>query len=38
VIGAQYISYTLTLGGNGSFNVNWSPENTPGTRDILLVE
>jgi Flp pilus assembly protein TadG len=38
VIGSQYISYTLTLGGNGAFNVNWSPDTTPGTRDILLVE
>lgn len=38
VIGAQYISYTLTLGGNGAFNVNWTPDVTPGTRDIMLVE
>ncbi len=38
VIGAQYISYTLTLGGNGMFQVNWSPDTTPGSRDILLVE
>lgn len=38
VIGAQYISYTLTLGGNGLFKVDWSPDTTPGSRDILLVE
>lgn len=38
VIGAQYISYTLTLGGNGVFKVDWSPDTTPGSRDILLVE
>lgn len=38
VLGSQYISYDLTLGGNGGFNVNWTPNTTPGTRDIWLVE
>lgn len=38
VIGAQYISYNLVLGGNGSFSVSWKPNTTPGTRNILLVE
>lgn len=37
-IGAQYISYDLVLGGNGFFKCSWSPDLTPGTRDILLVE
>ncbi|HJZ59073.1 MAG TPA: pilus assembly protein TadG-related protein [Gemmataceae bacterium] len=38
VIGSQYISYDLTVGGNGTFRVDWTPDLTPGTRDILLVE
>jgi hypothetical protein len=37
-IGSQYISDTLTLGGNGSFNVNWNPAIIPGIRSIYLVE
>ena len=37
-IGSQYISDTLKLGGNGSYFCSWSPDLTPGTRDILLVE
>ena len=38
VIGAQYISKDLILGGNGSMNIAWSPGLTPGKREILLVE
>jgi len=38
VVGSQYISYDLTLGGNGGFNVVWTPNTVPGTRDIWLVE
>ena len=38
VLGSQYISYDLTLGGNGGFAVNWTPNTVPGTRDIWLVE
>jgi hypothetical protein len=37
-IGSQYISYTLNLGGNGTYFCSWSPDITPGTREILLVE
>src|SRR5262249_37070616 len=33
-IGSQYISDTLTLGGNGTFNVNWDPNVVPGIRQI----
>ena len=38
VIGSQYISYRLNLGGNGKYFCSWDPNLTPGTRDILLVE
>jgi hypothetical protein len=37
-IGSQYISYDLVLGGNGNYYCSWSPDLTPGTREILLVE
>ena len=37
-IGSQYISDTLTLGGNGSFNVSWDPNLIPGIRQCWLVE
>ncbi len=37
-IGSQYISYDLKLGGNGTYFCSWSPDLTPGTREILLVE
>ncbi len=37
-IGSQYISDTLTLGGNGTFNVDWNPNLTPGIRQVWLVE
>ena len=38
VIGAQYISKSLVTGGNGSFSVNWSETDTPGVRQLHLVE
>jgi len=37
-IGSQYISNTLALGGNGSFNVDWNPAVVPGVRQVWLVE
>ena len=37
-IGSQYISDLLKLGGNGTFNVDWSPTLVPGIRQIWLVE
>jgi hypothetical protein len=38
VIGAQYISYDVNLGGNGGFTVNWNPQATARTRLINLME
>src|SRR5580765_579921 len=38
VIGSQYISYNLTVNGNGNFNVSWNPNTTGRTRLIGLVE
>jgi hypothetical protein len=38
VIGSQYISYDLTLGGNGNYLVSWRPDLTAPTRMIYLVE
>jgi hypothetical protein len=37
-IGSQYISYDLVLGGNGTYYCSWTPDITPGTREVLLVE
>jgi hypothetical protein len=37
-IGSQYISYDLVLGGNGTYFCSWSPDITPGTREVMLVE
>jgi hypothetical protein len=37
-IGSQYISDTLTLGGNGTFKVDWNPTVVPGVRCVWLVE
>jgi len=37
-IGSQYISDTLTLGGNGTFKVDWNPTVVPGIRQVWLVE
>lgn len=38
VIGSQYISYNVVLGGNGGFAVNWNPNLAGRTRYIYLVE
>ena len=38
LIGAQYISRSLVTGGNGSFRVDWNAADTPGVRQLLLVE
>jgi Flp pilus assembly protein TadG len=38
VLGSQYISYDLTLGGNGGININWNAQGTARTRIIGLVE
>ena len=38
VIGSQYISYDLTIGGNGSFSVNWNAPQVAKLRIITLVE
>lgn len=38
VIGSQYISYDVTLGGNGNFNISWQQNLTARTRLIYLVE
>ena len=37
-IGSQYISYDLKLDGNGTYSCSWTPDLTPGSREILLVE
>ena len=37
VVGSQYISYDLTLGGNGSLSISWSGA-TARTRLIGLIE
>lgn len=38
VLGSQYISDKLNLGGNGNFNVDWKIDNTARTRIVRLVE
>jgi len=38
VLGSQYISDKLNLGGNGNFNVDWKAEQTSRTRIVRLVE
>jgi hypothetical protein len=38
VIGSQYISNTLKLGGNGNFTVDWNPDVIPGLLEIYVVE
>jgi hypothetical protein len=38
VIGSQYISDTLQLGGNGKININWSQQSIARLRLIGLVE
>jgi hypothetical protein len=37
-IGSQYISYDLTLGGNGTYFCSWTANLTPGVRELRLVE
>ena len=38
VMGAQYISNLLTLGGNGTVNVVWNADQVPRQRILRLVE
>jgi hypothetical protein len=38
MIGSQVIAYDVTLGGNGGLNISWSADNTPGIRQVALVE
>jgi hypothetical protein len=38
VIGSQYISDTLQIGGNGKFSVNWDPKQTAPVRQLAIVE
>jgi len=38
VIGSQYISYNLNLGGNGEINIDWRPDLTARQRLVGLVE
>ena len=38
VIGSQYISYTMTMNGGGTFNINWSAGLTAPIRQYGLVE
>jgi hypothetical protein len=38
VLGSQYISYNVNLGGNGNFNIDWMAPQTSRTRIIHLVE
>jgi Flp pilus assembly protein TadG len=38
VLGSQYISYTMVENGNGSFKVNWDPNDVGRTRILRLVE
>ena len=37
-VGSQYISYDLSLGGNGGININWTPYTVARKRTICLVE
>jgi Flp pilus assembly protein TadG len=37
-VGSQYISDSLTLGGNGGININWTPYTVARARAIYLVE
>jgi hypothetical protein len=38
VLGSQYISDTLQIGGNGKFSVNWDPKQTAPIRQLAIVE
>jgi hypothetical protein len=37
-VGSQYISWDVTLGGNGNFSINWSPPNVAPDKLLQLVE
>jgi hypothetical protein len=37
-LGSQYISNDLNLGGNGTININWTPNTVARKRSIYLVE
>ena len=37
-IGSQYIADTMIVMGNGQFSIDWTPVDTPGIRDVALVE
>ena len=38
VLGSQYISWKVNLGGNGNFNIDWKADKTARTRLYYLVE
>ncbi len=38
VLGSQYISYDVKLGGNGNFNITWQQQTSARTRVLNLVE
>jgi len=38
ILGSQYISYKVNLGGNGNFNIDWRADKTARTRLYYLVE
>jgi hypothetical protein len=38
IIGSQYISRTLTLGGNGGVNINYTDQGTARKREVRIVE
>jgi hypothetical protein len=38
MIGSQYIADNMVVGGNGTLNISWTPADTPGVREIALVE
>jgi hypothetical protein len=38
VLGSQYISYDVGLGGNGNYQISWQIQTTARTRKIWLVE
>jgi hypothetical protein len=37
-VGSQYISWDVSLGGNGAFGVNWSPDSVAPVKTLQLVE
>jgi hypothetical protein len=38
VLGSQYISNKVNLGGNGNFNIDWRADQTARSRRLCLVE